>query len=275
MHGIMAFMTHAVTPRPHSRVRVWIRRFFLTWAVVSTAWLVNSYRTQGVDATLLKSDTRIDVISESRSLRFIPRGARSASGLLFISGAGVSAEAYAPMLRPLAEEGHMVVIIRLPWRIAPLQSHKHTALERARAVMAESTGVTRWVLGGHSLGGALASQLALTPPPGTTALVLIATSHPKRFSLAGTSLAVTKVYGSRDGIATPEMIGATRYLLPDDTAMIPIEGANHSQFAHYGHQLMDGHSTISREEQQARTRSVLSAALSPIGHRPELPQHLD
>ena len=44
-----------------------------------------------------------------------------------------------------------------------------------------------------------------------------------------------------------------------------IKGGNHSQFGHYGHQLFDGKATISREAQQAATRTALLEALSEAG----------
>jgi hypothetical protein len=36
-----------------------------------------------------------------------------------------------------------------------------------------------------------------------------------------------------------------------------IEGANHSQFAHYGHQIQDGRAAIDRAEQQRLTREAI------------------
>jgi hypothetical protein len=42
-------------------------------------------------------------------------------------------------------------------------------------------------------------------------------------------------------------------------------GGNHSQFGRYGHQLFDGRATISREEQEALTRSAILLALSQGG----------
>jgi hypothetical protein len=75
---------------------------------------------------------------------------------------------------------------------------------------------------------------------------------------------VTKIYATNDGIATPEMIAATRGLLPVDTRWVEIEGGNHSQFGHYGHQLFDGDATISRERQQEITRQALLQALQPF-----------
>ncbi len=93
-------------------------------------------------------------------------------------------------------------------------------------------------------------------------MVLIGTSHPKTIDLSDARIPITKVFASNDGIATVEMISSTRSLLPTDTRWIEIEGGNHSQFGHYGHQLFDGAPTISREQQQAITRAALMEALS-------------
>lgn len=139
-----------------SAFRRWLHRGFIAWAIVSTLWLLNSYRTQGVAQALFDSDARVSVQSSSESLCFWPAAAK-ATGLVFIVGAGVAAEAYAPLLRPLAESGHPVFVVRLPFSIAPFESHKLTALSRVRAIIAEHASVMSWVIAGHSLGGALCS----------------------------------------------------------------------------------------------------------------------
>lgn len=102
------------------------------WAVVSTSWLLNSFRTQGVAAALLSSDGRVTVERSGETLTFRPTSAVRRSGLVFIVGGGVSAEAYAPLLRPLADDGHPVVVVRLPYRLAPLERHKQLAVDRVR-----------------------------------------------------------------------------------------------------------------------------------------------
>jgi hypothetical protein len=60
------------------------------------------------------------------------------------------------------------------------------------------------------------------------------------------------------------MIRATSHLLPRTTRWIEIEGGNHSQFAHYGHQLFDGSPTITREQQQEKTRMAVLASLEQV-----------
>jgi alpha-beta hydrolase superfamily lysophospholipase len=166
------------------------------------------------------------------------------------------------MLRAIAARGHPVIVVALPYRIAPLEQHKVVAVGRARAIIENEKSAESWVIAGHSLGGALVCRIAGDAPRKVKAMVLIGTSHPKTIDLSDARIPITKVFASNDGIATVEMINSTRNLLPTDTRWIEIEGGNHSQFGHYGHQLFDGSPTISREQQQAITRAALMEALS-------------
>jgi pimeloyl-ACP methyl ester carboxylesterase len=240
----------------------WIRRGFLLWAVFSTLWLANSMRTRGVDAALLRSDAAVSVVNGTTSLDFVPRASTNGTALIFICGSGVAAQAYAPLLRPIAEAGYAVFIIKLPYRFAPFESHKQEAMDRARSVIATHPHISRWVISGHSLGGALACRLVQSDPKVFSALVLVGTTHPKRDDLSSLAMPVTKVYGSNDGVAPPDRMFSNRGLLPKATRWVEINGGNHSQFGHYGHQLLDGKATISREAQQAATRSALLEALN-------------
>ncbi len=158
--------------------------------------------------------------------------------------------------------GHAVFIVKLPYRFAPLGSHKQAAVDRARNVIAAHPNVSHWVIAGHSLGGALASRVTLSDPTAFSALVLIGTTHPKHDDLSFLQLPVTKVYASNDGIAPRARVLANKGLLPAHTKWVEIKGGNHSQFGHYGHQLFDGTATISREAQQSVTRSALLEALA-------------
>jgi len=255
-------------PAPQRRrtAKKWIRRAFLLWAITSTLWVANTFRTRGVDGALLRSDSKVSVLNGATTLEFLPATSTNRTGLIFICGSGVTAQAYAPMLRPVAEAGFLVIIVKLPYRFAFLESHKQAAVDRVFNAIAAHPDTLQWVVGGHSLGGALACRAVQTHAEKFSALVLVGTTHPKKDNLSSLPLPVTKVYASNDGVAPMNRVLANQRLLPKTTAWVEIKGGNHSQFGHYGHQLLDGRATVNREEQQASTRAALLEALTKVAN---------
>jgi pimeloyl-ACP methyl ester carboxylesterase len=254
----------ATPPRPRRSIHRWIRFGFITWAIISTSYIINSFRTQGVDPKTLQTSDTIAVNSTSELLEFQPQKHNDV-GIVFICGAGVAAEAYAPLLRPLADDGYPVKIVRLPWRVAPFESNKLEAIRRAIACAEDKNGPRHWVLSGHSLGAALSCRVIQEQPSKFSALVLIGTTHPKADNLSQLSLPVTKVFGDKDGVAPKEDALANKSFLPPTTTWYNIEGGNHSQFGHYGWQILDGRPGIPREEQQEQTRAAILKTIKQIG----------
>jgi dienelactone hydrolase len=193
----------------------------------------------------LEPDGRVQVETEPW-LVFRPADQDPSTGLVLYPGGRVDPRAYAPAARALAEEGYLVVIAPMPLNLAVL------APGRAAEVMAAFPGIESWAVGGHSLGGAMAANFAHGNPAAARGLVLWGAYPAAGDDLSGRQLAVSSIYGTRDGLATPEEIDASRPTLPPDTAWTAIEGGNHAQFGWYGPQPGDGQATISREEQGAQ-----------------------
>jgi pimeloyl-ACP methyl ester carboxylesterase len=244
------------------KIRRWVRVGFLVWAVASTLWLANSMRTQGVDDRVTQDTQVVSVAEGATTLEFLPVSSTGRAGLVFFCGSGVAARAYAPLLRPIADAGYPVFIVKLPYRFAPLDAHRQEAIDGARALIAKHREIRRWVIAGHSLGGALAARMAQTDHELMSALILIGTTHPKDSDLSFLELPVTKIYATGDGIAPADRVLSNRRLLPPGTKWVRIAGGNHSQFGHYGHQLFDGAASISRDAQQALVRSELLGSLA-------------
>lgn len=193
---------------------------FVLWAIFAMSWLANSVRTRGVDEDTLRGNQDLSVLSDATGLTFLPASTDRRTGLVFICGSG--AEACAPLLRPVAEAGFPVSVVRLPYRFAPLESHKRQALSRVRQVIEAHPEVTNWVIGGHSLGGALAARLARSDARAVSGLVLIATTHPKDDDLSFLRIPVTKIFASNDGVAPRHQVLANRGLLPPETTWVEL-----------------------------------------------------
>jgi hypothetical protein len=257
----MAIKGTSSNPARARSLHRWVRCGFITWAVIALAWLANSVRTRGVPGELLQSSQGVTVVDRPTALEFEPRAPNTKAALIFICGSGIHPHAYAPLLRPIAEAGHRVFIVKLPYRFAPLPAHKDEVVDQTRRLMVAHPAMSHWVVAGHSLGGALAARVAQTERAPHVTFVLIGTTHPKSVDLSTLPAPFTKVYALNDGVAPVERVMANRSLLPRHTKWVAIEGGNHSQFGHYGHQLFDGTPTIDREAQQAITRAALLDAL--------------
>lgn len=165
--------------------------------------------------------------------------------LIFYPGGRVDERSYAPLLREIAEEGFRVILVPMPLNLAVFDSEE--ALEVIKAYPVEST----WVIGGHSLGGAMAARLVYQNPGLFEGLLLYGSYPADNNSLSDRDLPVLSLYGSEDGGA--EEIAESLTLLPGDAAMVMMEGGNHAQFGYYGEQGGDGTASLSREIQQLVT----------------------
>lgn len=215
----------------------------------------------------MKTNGSVSVVEADSVLQFLPMKANGKTALIFFCGSGIAAEAYAPFLYPIAESGYRVYVVRLPLRFAPLESHKQEAIDRAMGLINNHPEISRWVISGHSLGAALACRAVRSNDSSIVGVVLIGTTHPKADDLSGIPLPVTKVYASKDGVAPMDDVLANKKLLPASTTWVEIDGGNHSQFGHYGHQLFDGTATISRSEQQRIARSAVLNVLQRVDER--------
>jgi pimeloyl-ACP methyl ester carboxylesterase len=223
------------------------------------------YQPTGFGPAVLRTDAEVRVVQTGGDLTFSPAKSPPAAGLLFLPGAMVAPDAYAPLARTLAAVGYRVTILSLPYRLAPSQCSVTTVMTRAAATIAAAPSIRHWAVAGHSKGGLLAAKFARDHGNLIEGLVLIGTSHPDAASdLSGSRLDVTKVYATRDGFATPERVEANARYLPPDTHWVRIEGGNHAQFGHYRYQIGDRSATISRDRQQHILAQAIENALARI-----------
>lgn len=203
----------------------------------------------------VRENPDIEITDTSGAIILSPAGTEPDTGLVFIPGAKVDPWAYANNLQGLVAEGDVAVVITKPW--LNLAFFDLRPLEAFTDLVPE---VDTWAVGGHSLGGVRACQLA----GDADALVLFASYCAT--DLSDSDLAVLSIAGTEDGLSTPEKIADARPLLPADADMQVIEGASHASFGDYGPQSGDGTPTIDDAEMDAALTPHLLAfagALAP------------
>lgn len=180
---------------------------------------------------------------------FVPEEVRA--GLVFYPGGLVDHAAYAPLMRMLASRGVLCLLVQMPMDLAVLDA------DAAQGLQQRYPGVERWLIGGHSLGGAMAADYAAKHPEEFSGVLLLGAYSAA--DLIGTDLSVLSVYGSQDGVLNREKYEACRRNYPDGFEEFVIDGGCHAYFGDYGFQKGDGTPSVSREMQMGMTASAVSA----------------
>lgn len=166
----------------------------------------------------------------------------SDTGLIFYPGGKVEHTAYLPLLEQLRQQGITCVLVEMPFHLAVFDP------DAAEQVFDRLPDIANWYIGGHSLGGAMASSYASEHPDKVQGLVLLGAylygDYPVQHTLT--------LYGSEDKVMNREKLTYTENV-------VEIAGGNHAQFGNYGAQKGDGTATISAAEQQAQTVDSIAA----------------
>lgn len=156
-------------------------------------------------------------------------------GFIFYPGGKVEATAYSPLLSKLTKEGITCILLEMPFHLAVFD------VNAAEEVYPRFPDINTWYIGGHSLGGAMASSYADQSSKDLSGMILLGA-----YSVGDGSVPTLAIYGSQDQVLDKTKLESTRnqYL---------IEGGNHANFGNYGNQEGDGIATITKEEQQQMT----------------------
>ncbi len=207
----------------------------------------------------LRSDDIIHVNRE-RWIVFAPNAAEVASGFIFYPGGRVQPEAYAPLARAIAENGHLAVIVPMPLNLAIFNPNA------ANEVIAAYPGSKTWVIGGHSLGGVMAARYAFNHGEKIDGLALLAAYAETHVDLSRSDLRVTTIYGDRDGLVAVADVARSLDQLPAGVYAVQVEGGNHAQFGWYGEQSGDLPARISRDEQNAQVVDAVLRIMQQAGN---------
>ncbi len=180
---------------------------------------------------------------------FEPAGEPRA-GFIFYPGGLVDPAAYAPLMQQLSQEGVLAIIVPMPLDLAVF------GIDGADDVFAAYPDVDTWVIGGHSLGGAMAAEYLKKKPAAVDGVVFLGSYPADSTDLSAIPAKALSIYGTEDGV-TGDIFKESLRRLPDGTSLEVIDGGNHAQFGDYGPQKGDGTATMSRDEQQRRTTAAI------------------
>ncbi len=164
-------------------------------------------------------------------------------GLIFYPGANVEYTAYLPLMASLADCGITCYLVKMPMNMAIMN------VGAADKVLSQhENDHSAWLIGGHSMGGAMASKYASENQDRIDGLILLGAYPYGEYDSEKT----IAIYGSlntsvKDELEAQEYSGKTHV----------IEGGNHAYFGNYGEQKGDSVGEISREAQQDETVAVI------------------
>lgn len=220
------------------------------------AWL-RPYPADPVAVAAAAASDSVDVAGGATAWELRPRGG-AVEGVVFFPGALVDPRAYLALLRPLAEQGALVVVVKPPLNLALLAPDVGGVLDRHLEVQ-------NWVVGGHSLGGVpAASAAARADGDARVRGLFFWASYPAQ-DVSAAPVATASVSGDLDGLATPSDIAASRALLPSDTAFTVVRGGVHAFFGDYGPQSGDGEPGTTRANAQRQIVDATAALLARVG----------
>ncbi|MFK7849310.1 MAG: alpha/beta family hydrolase [Rhodothermales bacterium] len=244
-----------------TKARKMIRLIMPVFALSFLGWQFYSMQAKDVDDSFFENDTAVEVINSVETIAFKPTTDTLGVGFLFYPGALVDPDAYVPMARQIAEAGYEARIIKIPYRMTGMEWQKKEVEARTTSALLNNK---KWVLSGHSRGVRMALAYAADNESSLAGLILIGSSHPREVDHTGLGIPVMKVYGTRDGLASPEEVEQFKHNLPAHTSWVRIEGGNHAQFGWYGGQLGDDDATISRVDQQKQLLAAIDGFLGRL-----------
>ena len=227
------------------RLRVFLISFLALLAVLGGGFLVYAsdyYRADETANAVLQNEA---VQVEEDLILLLPEETAD-TALIFYPGAKVEYTAYLPILDKLRQNGIASVLMKMPFNMAIFSAN---AADKA---FKELPGVTDWFIGGHSMGGAMASSYFAGHKDRVKGLVLLGAYI---YGDVAPEDALT-VYGTLNA-------GLEKNINYTENVVI-IQGGNHAQFGNYGEQKGDPAAAISWQEQQD---AAVQAILEFIGEK--------
>jgi hypothetical protein len=190
----------------------------------------------------LESDNAVRIETEPW-LIFTPQDVEPTTGLIFYPGGRIDPRGYASLMRPIAEEGYLVVVPSMPINMAIFNANA------AGQIIDHFSSIESWAISGHSVGGVAAAIFTSKNPDLIDGLAIWASYPANSTDLSGAGIPVYSIFGELDPQADPASVQERANLLPLDTVYVTITGGDHHQFGSYLIDPENDLAIITREDQ--------------------------
>ena len=194
-----------------------------------------------------KGSTIAKEILEDETIVYKPENAQT--GLIFYPGGKVECDAYLPLMEACASKGIMCLLVKMPYNLAVLR------MDAAEGLQEMYPDIESWYIGGHSLGGSMASSYIKKSGDVFDGLILLGSYS--TVDLSEKNIGVLSVYGSEDKVLNKDKYDECKANLPASFREKIIKGGCHAFFGMYGNQEGDGKPTISNERQIQITADII------------------
>lgn len=204
-------------------------------------WSASGPAPESVAMAALSDGTDV-LVNKDPWLTFFPAEGADV-GLVLYPGARIPPEAYAPLARRIAQRGYTVIVPAMPLGLSIFSPGV------AEAIIDAHQEIDRWVVGGHSLGGAMAVSFIENHPGVVKGLLLWAAYPAASADISDEDIFATAIAATADGLVSFREVSDARSRLPLSYEIVPVEGGNHAGFGAYGDQDGDGVATLDRDDQ--------------------------
>lgn len=155
-----------------------------------------------------------------------PANSSPTTGMIVYPGANCDIRGYAPLMREIAAAGYLVIALSMPYDFSIF------APGSASEVPPKFPEIDKWVLTGHSMGGAMAGTFAAGDGADMLDGVIMWDAYPAS-SLVDAPFPVTSIHRATLEGAAPDNFVANNHQFPNNAKFVPIPGGIHMYFGSF------------------------------------------
>ena len=196
------------------------------FAYLSITTVTNNAAPAAEALAAMETDERV-IVTYDDYLTLTPAGSAPKTGIVFYPGAHCDVRGYTPVLKEAAAQGFLIVAPKMPFDFAIF------APDSADEVRAAYPEIERWIIAGHSMGGAMAGSYADKNRDNLAGVIVFDSYPPASNSLADADLPILLFERARtDGSRSQKFIDNAN-LYPEDAELILIPGAQHMYYGSF------------------------------------------